>query len=72
MEPSISLLFPPRPLQSASWESMLGMARVLSNTTAHLLQTAFPRLPAKLSQWEVLVGDWRVGEARVFPTCFSA
>ena len=42
--PGIALLFPTSLLQSTSWESVLATARLLSNATAHLLQTAFPRL----------------------------
>lgn len=36
--------FPNKPSAGASWEDMLGIARLLSSATAHLLQTAFPGL----------------------------
>lgn len=51
MVPSISLSFPAssQPLQSASWEGMLGIVHLFSGATHHLLQTAFPRLPYQLA-----------------------
>lgn len=79
MVPSISLPFPAssQPLQSASWEGMLGIVHLFSGATHHLPQLLKPGsltnwLPAWLDQWEVLAGEWVVGKLGYFsPSVFT-
>lgn len=72
MVPGIALLFPTS-LQSihdekAGWPLPVCFQMRLPISCKLL----FPGSFARVSQWEVLVGDWGVGEARVFPPTFSA